>query len=340
MVYIILFPILLSLLLVYIKRVPHGYVQWKTGLALKILPSLDDKPPIEMRATLEKLVAKRLPKIKNSLPVSKVRDIDIPTGYGSIKARYYDHGSMPGDPIIVYLHGGGFCLGSINLYEEVSRLLARTTKFKVITLEYSLSPEHKFPRAHNECLDASLWISQHHSDFGTNNSQLILAGDSAGGNIAISTVFALRKKKQDDIIACVVAVYPPVDGTDHKTPSNKAFATGYILTKQAMANFINAFVADKKDLTDPRLSVAFEKELSGFPPLFLLTAEFDPLRDEGEAFAARLKEAGNHVETKRYKGTVHAFFGLRMMGSQGIAAVEDVAAFVHSPAGRSKKYES
>lgn len=324
-----LFPIIGLLLFIYLKKTPHGWVQWRTGVALKLLPNSDHLTPVEQRIQLNKLSARGLPRIQKKLPVASIHDIEIPTRYQPIKARIYnDHADSKLSPIL-YIHGGGFCFGDLDMFEEVCRRLARVCKRQVISIEYSLAPEHKFPRMHHECEDAAMWIAEHHQTLGISSSQIIPMGDSAGGNLAISIVFALRQRGIGDIIAALIPVYPSMEGYPNTTSSLALYGEHYILTHKKIASFSQALVSNSEDLSDPRLLLAVQKDLGGFPPTFIINAEFDPLNDDGKNFAERLLTAGNsHVERKVYKGTIHAFFGVAILGDQGVNAVNDVAAFL------------
>jgi len=322
-------PIVAALFFFYIKRVPHGWVQWRTGLGLRFLPAIDHLSPIEQREKLNKLNTRGLPRIQKNLPVDEVKDFEIPTRHGPIRARLYNHNADSSLPAIFYSHGGGFCFGGLDMFEEVCRRLARECNRQVYSIEYSLAPEHKFPRMHEECEDAAIWVSTHHEALGVKSERIVLMGDSAGGNIAISTAFALRMRELQQLIAAVVPIYPSMEGYPNETQSLQAYGEGYFLTQKAMASFTEALVAKKEDLQDPRLFLASVTDLAHFPPTFIVNAEFDPLTDDGANFASRLKEAGNkHVERKIYKGTTHAFFGVGIMGDQGIKAVKDVGAFL------------
>ena len=322
-------PVIGILFFTYIKRVPHGWVQWRTGLGLKFLPSIDHLSPIEQRTKLNKLNTRGLPRIKKNLPISDIKDFDIPTRHGPVKGRLYNDNADAALAPIVYIHGGGFCFGGLDMFEEVCRRLARASKRQVYSIEYSLAPEHKFPRMHEECEDAAIWLSTHHEALGVTSQKIIPMGDSAGGNLAISTAFALRKRDLGHLLAAVVPIYPSMEGFPNETASLQKYGEGYFLTQKAMSTFTDALVADVEDLKDPRLLLASVTELEDFPPTFVVNAEFDPLCDDGGNFAERLIAAGNTlVERKIYKGTTHAFFGIGIMGDQGAKAVNDVAAFL------------
>lgn len=318
-------------IITYFKKVPHGWVQLRTGLVLRFIPPLDNKPVVQIRKGLEAFVAKRIHTIKKALPVSQVGDMDIPTRHGPIKARVYRHGVKQGDKIVVMMHGGGWCIGSVNTYEEVSRRLAITTGQTVVTLDYSLAPEHKFPHAHDECLDATTWISEHMSEIDKEASSLVLVGDSAGGNLIISTTYNCHPEVRKNI-SHLAAVYPVVDSKKSDYASSQDYGDGYYLTTKAMAQFTEGLLQGVDDLEDYRLSPLYYDSIDHFPKTMVLTAEFDPLRDQGETWAHKMKGEGVSVLAKRYKGTVHAFFGLKDFGSQGVTAISDINRFISGSA--------
>lgn len=330
MIYTILGLVALVLVgfFLYFKKVAHGWVQFRTGLALKFIPPLDNKPVVQIRKGLEAFINKRIETIRKSLPVSHVDDIDIPTRHGPIKARIYNNESKNGDKVIVMIHGGGWCIGSINTYEEVSRRLTLSTDQTVVSLEYSLAPEHKFPHAHDECVDAVSWISQNLSEINGNAKSLVLVGDSAGGNLIISTTYNCHPNVRK-MISHLAAVYPAVDSRKTDYGSNIDYAFGYYLTKKSMDQFTEGLISSEEDLEDDRLSPLYYGPIDDFPATMVLTAEFDPLRDQGEVWANKMRKEGVKVVSKRYKGTIHAFFGLKDFGSQGVTAVNDINLFIN-----------
>ena len=318
---------LIILLVLYLKRVKHGWVQLRTGLVLKIMPALDSRPVVPLRHAIEKFAASRHPKVKKKLPVNLIKEIEIPTRHGPIDARIFDNNDLKGQHNIVFIHGGGWCIGSLNTYEEVCRRLARETKQTVISLGYSLAPEHPFPRAHEECLDAVSKVSQEAETLGLDSKPLILIGDSAGGNLILASYFSADEKVRKTVVK-MVPVYPAVDSKKTDYYSSIAFANGYYLTQKSMMQFTEALITSEGDLNDIRLSPIDQEDLSNFPDSFFITAAYDPLRDQGEAMAEKLHQQGSSVFLKRYKETIHAFFGLADFGSQGVRAIEDIARFI------------
>jgi len=317
---------LLALALAYFKRVPHGWVQLKTGLVLKFLPPLDHASVTILRDGLEKFIEKKRSGIAKSLPVKDDRYISIPTRHGDIKARVLIPESITSDKICVLMHGGGWCIGSTKTYEEVSRRLARVCGTTVVSLEYSLSPEAKFPVAHEECQDATTWLAEHMQRLQNNATALVLVGDSAGGNLVVATTYEVETEVRKKI-SQLVAIYPVSDSVNDY-PSNTAYAKGYYLTSKAMAQFTEAMIADPTHLSDKRLSPIQYDMVPEFPKTIVLTADYDPLRDQAEALAAKIKRDGAHVMLKRYHGTIHAFWGLKDFGSRGVVAIDDIGRFL------------
>lgn len=309
----------------YIKKVPHGWLEFKSGIIVKFLPALDAKPIETLRPAIESFVAKNAHKL--NLPVRRVEDLVIPTRHGEIGARIYDDGDGISEETIFFIHGGGWCICSIDTHNEQIRRITRESKKPVVAINYSLSPESKFPVAFEESVDALLWLESHAEQLGC-GKKFIPMGDSAGGNIAITTTFELLKLGRGDLVSRVVAIYPAIDARNRSTLSHQSYSRGYYLTGKAMDAFAEAYLRSDDDRMDPRVSPCLEKKMSWFPPIFILTAEFDPLRDEGEAFAHMLSEAGVAVQLKRYKSAIHGFFGLKDFGKKGLIAVKDIAEYL------------
>jgi len=241
-----------SLLVIKLKKVPHGWVQTRTGLVLQFLPPLDSSPVIPLREGLEIFVDKKRAAITKALPVIKDEYIAIPTRHGDIQARILEPEALSSDKICVLIHGGGWCIGSTRTYEEVSRRLARVCGATLVSLEYSLAPEHKFPIAHEECEDAVSWIASHMKDINPEAKSLCLLGDSAGGNLVVSNIYEVNAEVRQKI-SHLVPVYLAVDSIN-KYGSEESYGKGYYLTKKAMEQFSEALLNDESELSDRRMS--------------------------------------------------------------------------------------
>ncbi|MGQ9896288.1 MAG: alpha/beta hydrolase [Acidobacteriota bacterium] len=240
--------------------------------------------------------------------VDRVEELLIPGSQTEIPIRLYAPASGQPLPVTLYFHGGGFVIGNLDSHDSVCRALANRTPTMVISVDYRLAPEHPFPAAPIDAYDALQWTAAHAAELGGDPKRIAVAGDSAGGNLA--TVAALMARNRKGTLPMFqLLVYPVTDAT-HSQPSYEAYGDGYFLTKDAMQWFLRHYVPADQSRRHPYLSPLFEKNLSGLPPAHILVAEYDPLRDEGVAYAERLKAAGVTASVSCYKGMVHGFFSL------------------------------
>ncbi|MET8957493.1 alpha/beta hydrolase [Streptomyces sp. NPDC004533] len=210
-------------------------------------------------------------------------------------------------PAVMYVHGGGWVLGDRNSYDRTTRDLAHASGAAVVFVEYTRSPEARYPVALEEVYAATAWIAEHGQQLGLDGARLAVAGDSAGGNLATATAL-LAKRRGGPHLLQQVLFYPALDaGFD--TPSYQQFADGFFLTRAQMQWFWNHYAPDRSVRTEPTAAPlrATTQELAGLPPALVITAEADVLRDEGETYARRLMEAGVPVVAVRYLGAIHSF---------------------------------
>ena len=236
-----------------------------------------------------------------------VAHVEALTLAGTIPARAYAATKDGPRPIIVWYHGGGFVIGDLETADRTCRKLATHTGALVVSVDYALAPERPFPAGPNDCFDALRWVIDNAATIGGDPSRVAVAGDSAGGNMAAVT--AIRARDEGISLRFQLLVYPVTDCTMTST-SYTENAEGYLLTADSMDWFINHYLSGGADPKDPRVSPLFADDLRGLAPALVITAEFDPLRDEGEAYAERLKDAGSEVELKRFDGQIHGFFGM------------------------------
>ncbi len=239
--------------------------------------------------------------------------------------RYRPIGSAAGSlPTLIYYHGGGFVIGNIETHDSTCRRLANKSRCQVISIDYRLSPEHPFPAPTEDGVAAFRHIRDNAASFGADAAKLAVGGDSAGGAIAAVVCQAVRDAGEAGP-AFQMLIYPATDSS-RQSPSRVTFAEGYFLTKDLMDWFWKAYVPAGTDLADLRLSPLLTKDFAGLPPAFVLTAGFDPLRDEGRAYADRLIDAGIKTTYVNYPGTIHGFFSLTRFLSQGLKANDEAAA--------------
>ena len=259
-----------------------------------------------------------------TVEVARVEDLTIPGPTGEIPARLYSPAAEAMLPVVVYFHGGGWCIGNITSHDGVCRKLAKGSGLTVISIDYRLAPEHPFPAAADDCYAAARWVADHGADLGVDPSRLAVAGDSAGGNLAAVTSI-LARDAGAPTISFQLLVYPVIDGT-MSFPSYKENAEGLLLTARDMAFFYDHYAGAGTDRKDPKLSPLYAPDLSGLPPALVITAEYDPLRDEGEAYADALQQAGVSARASRYDGMTHGFFGLEAIVPASAPAMEEAAA--------------
>ena len=256
-------------------------------------------------------------------PVHTVEDRRIPGDGGLISVRVYRPSAASPLPALVFFHGGGFVLGGLDMSDRTCRALANGSGCVVVSVDYRLAPEHTFPAAADDAFAATQYIAEHADEFGVDPALIAVGGDSAGGNLAV--VVALRARDAGGpSIAFQLLIYPWVDLTDDSL-SVREYGADHFLTIEAMEWFANHYAPAPIDRRQPWLSPSHAR-LAGLPPAMVLTAECDPLRDQGEAYARRLKEAGVSATSKRYDGMIHVFFNLGGIIEGGRTAVADAAA--------------
>ena len=259
--------------------------------------------------------------------IATVRDIVIPAGAGEIGARVYEPAAAP-RATVVYYHGGGWVIGSVDDSDALCRTLAVDSGCRVVSVDYRLAPEHRFPAAADDAYEACTWVAKNLADGGA----IVVAGDSAGGNLAAVT--ALRARDENGpAIALQVLVYPVVDH-DFTTGSYQQYAdAGLFLNRAEMQWFWDHYAPDTDQRSHPHASPLRAADHTRLPPAYMLIAEHDPLRDEGLAYAAALQAAGVAVTVRRFDDQIHAFFTLVNLLESANEAVSEVAAWIRAEVG-------
>ncbi|MFN0095995.1 MAG: alpha/beta hydrolase [Dehalococcoidia bacterium] len=256
----------------------------------------------------------------------------VPGPGGDIPVRIYTpprvNLTRPG---LVWFHGGGWVFGDLESADNTARALCMAADCVVVSVDYRLAPEHKFPAAADDCYAVTKWAFENAANLRIDAKRLAVGGDSAGGNLA--AVVAQLAKTGGPELSFQLLVYPVTDA-NFTTGSYAANASGYLLTKVDMEWFWECYLASPAQASDPKAAPLQATDLGGLPPALVLTAEFDPLRDEGEAYAAKLKAAGVAVESTRYDGMIHGFFGNPAM-DDGIKAVGQAAGALKTAWGHS-----
>ena len=254
-------------------------------------------------------------------PVRSVEDVTVPGPAGDIPARVYRPEADGPVPTVVFLHGGGFVLGDLDTHDDHARLICHDVEAVVLSVDYRLAPEHPFPAGFEDCLAATRWAAGNVDRLGGDAARIAVGGDSAGGNLAAAVALACRDG--GPALKAQLLIYPGVDFSDDETlyPSRIENAEGYFLTAEDMRWFRDHYAPD---VAHPHASVLHAEDLTGLPAAVVGTAEYDPLRDEGNAYAAALEKAGVQVVAKQYPGLIHGFFGLGHVSPAAKEAAADM----------------
>lgn len=290
-------------------------------------PPLETLDPIEAR---QAAITGLAPWRGEPEPLAKVEDLVITGPEGHIPIRVYTPNAMEAVPALVYFHGGGWVVCDLDTHDVTCRAIARRAGAVLVSVDYRLAPEHKFPAAVIDCYAATSWVAANAGKLGVDSHRIGVGGDSAGGNLA--TVVALQARDEaGPSLACQVMVYPVTNLSAFDTPSYHEFASGYGLTTAEMEWFRSHYLSRPEDARCYQASPLLAQDLSGLPPALIITAECDPLRDEAEAYARRLETAGVTVRCTRYAGMVHPFFAWLGGVRQAHDAISEIAAFLSAP---------
>ena len=254
-------------------------------------------------------------------PLHAVEDRVLPGPAGVLSVRIYRPTSDTHLPAVVFCHGGGFVLGDLDTHDTICHRLAYSSGCAVIAVDYRRAPETRFPGALDDCVAALGWIARDAASLEVDAERLALCGDSAGGNLAAAT--ALRASRGGPCVRHLALLYPMVDPAC-ETASMHAFARGHLLARDGVQWAWSQYLSEPADAMNPHVALLHANP-AAFPPTSIVTAECDPLRDEGEAFAARLRAAGVEVIARRYAGMVHGFAGLPQITPVASQAIDDIA---------------
>ncbi len=288
-------------------------------LAAMNLPALEELTPQQAR----QFVVAEAESFGTPEPIASMADFKVPGVDGEVPIRTYAPRNGAPLPALVYYHGGGWVLGDVETHDGICCELANRAECMVVSVDYRLAPEHKYPAAVDDAYAATAWVFEQAAQLGIDPRRIAVGGDSAGGNLATAVALMARDRAAFRP-AYQVLVYPVTDYS-FDTPSYCENAEGYQLTREAMRWFWTQYLTQPSDGRQPYASPLRAESLGNLPPALVLTAEYDPLRDEGEAYARRLEEAGVPVTLTRYPGMIHGFFRRTHQFDQARAAVTEVA---------------
>ena len=256
--------------------------------------------------------------------VARVEDRMIPGPQADLPVRIYTPQGTGPFPVLVFFHGGGWVICNLDTHDALCRGLTNQAGCVVVSVDYQLAPEHKFPAAPHDCYAATQWVAAHGAALNIDATRIAVGGDSAGGNLA-AVVAQMARDQGGPALLFQLLIYPATNFIA-KTPSHEENGSGYMLNRQDMSWFTNHYLNTEDDRTNPLASPALASNLSGLPPALIITAEYDPLRDEGEAYGQQLAEAGVPVTVSRYDGMIHGFMSMGPLFDQGNRGVEEAAA--------------
>ena len=257
-------------------------------------------------------------------PVANIENKKIPGPHGDIPIRIYSPESADDLPVIVFIHGGGWALGSLDSYNNITTTLANRTPAIVVSVDYRLAPEYPYPIPLDESYQALEWVSDNIEDLNGDPSKIAVAGDSAGGNLAAAVALRARDENGPEIFSQIL-YYPGTDLSSTDYFSYSRFSDGYDLTKGMVQACIDCYVPDQKQRTDPYVSPLLSDDLSDLPPTLIIAAQFDPLLDQGMAYAGKLNTSNVPTKYTCYNGVIHGFVSMLPENKSAVQAINETA---------------
>jgi acetyl esterase len=252
-------------------------------------------------------------------PVSEVWETKV---QNTVAVRVYIPQRAQPTPLVVYLHGGGWVTGGLDTHDDTCRRIASGTSCTVVNVDYRLAPEHPYPVPLEDCFAALSWSAEHAADLSADPRAIVIAGSSAGGNLAAAATLLARDTGAPEIAAQIL-IYPVID-PQMSTASYELFGSGYGLDREHMQWFWSSYVPDERARQDVLAAPCLADSLAGLPPALVITAEFDPLRDEGEEYARALRASGVPVKLHRYEGQIHGFAAMRGVLADAGGALDEI----------------
>jgi acetyl esterase/lipase len=259
-------------------------------------------------------------------PVAQVDARTLP-GLVQIPVRVYRPSAAQDLPALMYFHGGGFVICNLDTHDRICRMLANASGCVVVSVDYRLAPENKFPAAVEDAYSATRYVAEHGSEFGIDPRRIAVGGDSAGANLA-TVVAMMARERGGPGLKFQLLIYPVTDFTEHATQSERDYGHGYFLEEVQMDWFADQYFATRADRYSPYASPSKASDVRGLPPAMVITGECDPLRDQGEAYAEKMRSAGVAVVLKRYEGMIHPFVSLAGIVDAGRDAINESASAV------------
>ena len=266
---------------------------------------------------------------KEPISFSNIKNITIEINSEKIRVRIYTPEEGDKFPIIIYAHGGSWISGNLDTHDSICRKLSHNIKAIVISVDYRLAPENPFPAALNDVYNILQWTSQNAKNINGDEKLIAIVGDSAGGNLS-SVVSLMARDKEGPNITCQVLIYPSTNIDQLNSESWSYFANDFNISTEEMEKYISLYVPKKEDRKNSYASPLLTKDFKGLPDTLIITAEIDPLRDEGEAYGNKLKEAGNKVEVRRINGVTHGFITMDKITDKADEALNQIYLYLQN----------
>jgi len=306
------------------SRTEHGILDYRAAIMLRLYHGFSGEPVLTATQMREDAIGRARTLQGRPVEVARIEEMKIPGPGGEIPIRVYWPNQEGPLPALVLYHGGGWVIGSPDTTDSMSRMLANKASAVVISVDYRLAPEHRFPAAVEDCYAALEWVSRHPDRLNVDPSRIAVGGSSAGGNLAAAVALMARDKAGPGLVHQVL-VYPATNLLDLTTDSHRDFADGYGLTRAHVEFFRESYLPEMADRKSPYASPLLAASLEGLPPAIVITAGFDVLRDEGIAYAERLEAAGVPAVSAHYPSMIHGFVVMDRVFGEAEDAIDAAA---------------
>jgi acetyl esterase len=307
------------------SRTEHGVLDYKTAIVLKLRDAFSGAEVLSATRMREEAIAREGMLRGRPVPVAKIEEMKIPGPRGEIPIRVYWPSQSGPLPAVVFYHGGGWVIGSPDTSDNLSRMLSNKVSAVVVSVDYRLAPEHRFPAAVDDCYAALEWVSRNSGRLNVDASRIAVGGSSAGGNLT-AAVALMARDRAGPRLAYQVLIYPATNLFELTTPSHRHFADGYGLTREHVEFFRDAYLPEASDRKNPYASPLLAESLENLPPAILVTAGFDVLKDEGIAYVERLEAAGVPTVRASYPSMIHGFITMDRLFGEAEDAIDEIAA--------------
>ena len=315
------------------SRTEYGILDYKTAIVLKLRDAFSGDPVLTAAPMREEAIARGRILQGRPVPVAKVEEMTIPGPAGEIPIRVYWPTADGPLPVLVFYHGGGWVIGNLDTSDSLCRMLSNRAPAVVVSVDYRLAPEHRFPAAVDDSYAALEWVSRNAARLNVDPSRIAVGGGSAGGNLAAAVALMARDRAGPGL-AYQVLIYPATNLLDLTTASHRNFADGYGLTREHIEFFRDSYLPEVPDRRNPYASPLLAESLEGLPPAIVITAGFDVLRDEGIAYAERLEAAGVPTILANYPSMIHGFVTMDRLFGEAEQAIDEAAAALSEAFGK------